>query len=120
MAGDIPQVSVSPSIQNSASLGLHSRYANGSARLSSDRRFWMTTHTYQSHGIRYARFCWGKGSETWGYVHIAGGGCSSQLVQSRRAAVDRLIGAGAELPEVLALLRSFENARPGRKSGEDI
>lgn len=76
---------------------------------------WMRTEAYMSHGIRYARFRWGKGSESWGYVHIAGGSCSSELVQLRRRAVDQLIGSRASLDQILALLRIWENARAGRK-----
>lgn len=92
--------------------------AKNSASASAPRRscdLWMKTHLYSSHGIRYARFCWGKGSEVWGYIHIAGGSCTDVLVQERRAQIDRLIAAGADLSEILALLRSWENARAGRK-----
>lgn len=102
--------SLDQSVQNSASA--HSQRRDNSA---SSRHVWMTTHTYTSHGIRYARFCWGKGSETWGYVHIAGGESTTELVQSRRKSVDDLIRAGATLIEILELLRSFENQPAGRK-----
>lgn len=87
----------------------------GSVALNSAPSVWMRTESYSSHGFRYARFRWGKGSETWGYVHIAGGLCSTELVQARRSQIDQLIAAGASLDQILALLRGWENARSGRK-----
>lgn len=88
---------------------------NSASPSAARRSLWMKTHLYSSHGCRYARFCWGKGSEVWGYVHIVGGSCTDVLVQNRRAEVDRLIAAGAALSVILSLLRSWDNARAGRK-----
>jgi hypothetical protein len=116
-ATEILQVPSSELPLNSASLDSASATHSSRGQLINSRRFWMRTHLYESHRIRYTRFCWGKGSEVWGYVHISGGDCTNPVVQPRKMAVDELITAGGTLAEVLALLRSFENAKAGRKPG---
>lgn len=88
------------------------------ARLSqcAELKSWSKVESYESHRIKYFRFRWGKGSETWGYVHIAGGDCSNPVVQQRADEVRSLIAVDAPLPEIFDRLRSFSNARAGRKS----
>jgi hypothetical protein len=78
-------------------------------------RHWQRTEVYSSGGTAYARYRWGKGSESFGYVHIAGGAAAHPAVLARRAQVDEAISGGRSLLEILDLLRSFGEAQRGRK-----
>lgn len=79
------------------------------------RRFWMRTEEYLSHGIRYYRFRWGYGSHSLGYTHIGGGSTSCSQVKTRRSEIDRAIAQGRSLLEILCILRQYSSAKPGRK-----
>lgn len=79
------------------------------------RSHWQRTEIYSSHGCRYCRFRWGKGSETWGYLHISGGDANTPLVQQRQQTIDEMIRAGASLEEIKRTIAGWSNAKPGRK-----
>lgn len=64
------------------------------------RNLWMRTELYSSHQIKYVRFRWGKGRQTFGYLHISGGDCTNPLVQQRQALVDRLIREQASIDQI--------------------
>lgn len=81
-------------------------------------RQWQRTEMYQSGGTRYARYRWGRGSESFGYVHIAGGAAEHPIVLARRRQVDEAIVAGRSLLEILLILRGFSEAKRGRKRTE--
>lgn len=81
--------------------------------------YWKRTEIYTSHQIKYVRFRWGKGRESWGYLHISGGCCTNPVVQQRRKAVDEAIAAGQSLEAIKKLIASWDNAKPGRKPGNN-
>lgn len=81
------------------------------------RSHWQRTEVYTSHGCRYVRYRWGKGSESWGYLHISGGAANTELVHSRKSHIDQLIMGGASLDEIKRTIAGWENAKAGRKKG---
>lgn len=92
--------------------------AGGTTAKPAKKRLWMRTGIYKSGGSQYCRFYWGKGHETFGFVHISGGSADSEAVKARRAAIDRMIADGAPLQAIFDRLRSFPNEQAGRKKSQ--
>jgi hypothetical protein len=77
---------------------------------------WMRCYLYSGgRGGQYCRFMWGRGHQIFGQMHVNGGAASTNLVQERKAQIEAAINSGAELLEILELIRPWQAARPGRK-----
>lgn len=72
----------------------------------------MNTYSYSQRTRTYYQFKYGVGHETFATVHISGG---QVLAAKHRLIIDEAIASGATLTEIMGLLRSFPNAKPGRK-----
>lgn len=76
---------------------------------------WMRTGAYQSGGKRYARFYWGKGHQTMGWMQICGGAVTVPVVQERQKEINQLIAAEKPLTLIQATLRQYSKAKSGPK-----
>lgn len=78
-----------------------------SQRDSDGNAFWMALYSYPSHGYRYWRLQWGRGSSIEGYRHIPGGAAGNPIVSRRLDELRLEMARGRSLIHLQSIIQSW-------------